>query len=130
MAAAAWWYRPESVRLVLELGFDPHVLGMHRSTPLDRASFHGYADLVETLLSLDPNPPLEQLNEFGGMPLNACVHGSLHGWKTGHPQDHTRTLTLLLRAGSPLDPTILPTGNDELDAVMRAWLKGKGDSPP
>jgi ankyrin repeat protein len=129
LAAAAWWYRPESVRLMLELGFDPHVPGMHRSTPLDRASFHGYADIVETLLSLDPNPPLEQLNEFGGMPLNACIHGSLHGWKTGHSQDHARTLTLLLRAGSPLDPAMLPTGNDELDGVMRAWLKGSGKPP-
>lgn len=126
LAAAAWWYRPESVRLMLELGFDPHVPGVHRSTPLDRASFHGYADIAEMLLSLDPNPPLEQLNEFGGMPLNACVHGSLHGWKTGHPQDHARTLTLLLQAGSPLDPAMLPTGNDELDAVMRAWLKSSG----
>lgn len=27
MAAAAWWYRPETVRLMLELGFDPHVPG-------------------------------------------------------------------------------------------------------
>ena len=126
LAAAAWWYRPETVRLMLEMGFDPHVPGMHRSTPLDRASFHGYADIVATLLSLDPDPPISQLNEFGGMPLNACVHGSLHGWETGHPQDHVRTLTLLLEAGSPLDPTMLPTGNDELDTVMRAWLKSSG----
>lgn len=125
LAAAAWWYRPESVRLMLELGFDPHVPGMHRSTPLDRASFHGYADIVEMLLTLDPNPPLERLNEFGGIPLNACIHGSLHGWETGHPQDHARTLTLLLQAGSPLDPAMLPTGNDELDTMMRAWLRGK-----
>lgn len=129
LAAAAWWYRPESVRLMLELGFDPHVPGMHRSTPLDRASFHGYADIVEMLLSVDPDPPLLQLNEFGGIPLNACIHGSLHGWETGHPQDHARTLMLLLQAGSLLDPAMLPTGNDELDAVMRAWLKRTGDSP-
>ena len=122
LASAAWWYRPETVRLMLEMGFDPHVPGMHRSTPLDRASFHGYADIVATLLSLDPDPPILQLNEFGGRPLNACIHGSLHGWETGHPQDHVRTLTLLLQAGSPLDPAMLPTGNDELDAVMRAWL--------
>jgi len=128
MAAAAWWYRPETVRLMLELGFDPHVPGMHRSTPLDRASFHGYADIAAMLLSLDPHPPLEQLNEFGGIPLNACVHGSLHGWETGHPQDHVRTLTLLLEAGSSFEPAMLPTGNDELDRVIRAWLK-RGDKP-
>ncbi len=123
LAAAAWWYRPDSVRLMLEAGFDPHAMGVHRSTPLDRASFHGYADIVAMLLSHDPAPPLLHENEFGGIPLGACIYGSLHGWKTGHPQDHVRTLTLLLEAGSPLDPTILPTGNDELDAVMRAWLK-------
>lgn len=124
LAAAAWWYRPDSVRLMLQVGFDPHVTGAHQSTPLDRASFHGYADIVATLLSLDPHPPVSQLNEFGGTPLGACIHGSLHGWRTGHPQDHARTLTLLLEAGCEVDPTWLPTGNDELDAMMRAWLKG------
>jgi ankyrin repeat protein len=123
LAAAAWWYRPDSVRLMLEAGFDPHAEGAHRSTPLDRASFHGYADIVAMLLSCDPDPPLVHENEFGGIPLGTCIHGSLHGWKTGHPQDHVRTLTLLLEAGSPLDPTRLPTGNDELDAIMRALLK-------
>ena len=123
LAAAAWWYRPESVRLMLEAGFDPHAEGAHRSTPLDRASFHGYADIVAMLLSLDPDPPLLHQNEFGGIPLGACIYGLLHGWMTGHPQDHVRTVTLLLEAGSRLDPTMLPTGNDELDAVMRAWLK-------
>lgn len=126
LAAAAWWYRPESVRLMLEFGLDPHVTGAHRSTPLDRASFHGYADIVAILLSLDPHPPLSQQNEFGGIPLDACIYGSLNGWKTGYPQDHARTLSLLLEAGSPLDPTILPTGNDELDAIMRTWLKKHG----
>jgi ankyrin repeat protein len=123
LAAAAWWYRPQSVQLMLAVGFDPHVTGAHLSTPLDRASFHGYADIVKTLLDLDPNPPLTQKNEFGVIPLRTCIYGSMHGWKTGFPQDHSKTLTLLLEAGSPLDPTMLPTGNDELDAVMRNWLK-------
>jgi len=123
LSTAAWWYRPESVRLMLEVGFDPHVTGAHLSTPLDRASFHGYADIVKTLLELDPNPPLTQKSEFGAIPLRTCIYGSMNGWKTGFPQDHARTLTLLLEAGSPLDPTFLPTGNDELDGLMRDWLK-------
>jgi ankyrin repeat protein len=109
-------------------GFDPHATGAHNSTPLDRASFHGYADIVATLLSQDPNPPLIHQNEFGGIPLGACIYGSLNGWKTGHPQNHVHTLTLLLEAGSPMDPTMLPTGNDELDTVMRTWLKKSGRS--
>ena len=123
LATAAWLYRPESVRLMLEVGYDPHVTGVHLSTPLDRASFHGYADIVATLLERDPNPPLTQKNEFGAIPLHTCIYGSMNGWKTGFPQDHNRTLTLLLQAGSPLDPAMLPTGNDALDAVLRDWLK-------
>jgi ankyrin repeat protein len=123
LPAAAWWYRPESVRLMLKMGLDAHATGAHRSTPLDRASFHGYADIIEDLLACDPNPPLTQQNEFGGIPLQACVYGSLNGWKTGHPQDHARTLRLLLEAGSPVDSTMLPTGNDALDAVVREWLQ-------
>lgn len=123
LSSAAWWYRPEGVRLMLEVGFDPHVTGAHRSMPLDRASFHGYADIVEMLLAEDPNPPLTFKNEFGAIPLRTCIYGSMNGWHTGYPQNHARTVQLLLEAGSPLDPTTLPTGNDELDAVMRAWLK-------
>jgi ankyrin repeat protein len=120
---AAWWYRPEAVRLMLDLGFDPHAHGAHRSTPLDRAAFHGYADIVFLLLTLDPRPPLSDRNEFGGTPLTTCVHGSLHGWKTGHPQDHLRTLQLLLEAGAALDPEIGPTGNDTVDAFLRDWIR-------
>jgi ankyrin repeat protein len=126
---AAWEHRTESVRLMLEMGFNPHAMGPHRSTTLDRASFHGYADIVAMLLARDPDPPLSQPNEFNSIPLHTCIYGSLNGWKTGHPRDHVRTLTLLLEAGSPVDPTRLPSGNDELDTVIRAWLKnGRGES--
>jgi hypothetical protein len=72
-AIATWWYRTDRVRMMLELGFDPHVTGTHRSRPLDRASFHGYADIVATLLALDPHPPLTQQNEFGVTPLGTCI---------------------------------------------------------
>ena len=122
---AAWWYRPAAVRLMLELGFDPHVRGAHQSTVLDRACFHGYADIVETLLAHDPTPPLMVENEFGGTPLGACIYGSMNGWDTGHPRDHERTLTLLLDAGARPDPTIIPTGNDAIDGVLRAWFRSQ-----
>ncbi len=123
LADAAWWYQPEAVRLMLELGFDPRVPGAHQSTPLDRASFHGYADIVATLLTLDPNPPLSHPNEFGGTPLTTCIYGSIHGWTTGHPQNHVRTLQLLLEAGAVLDPKMIPTGNDAVDELLRGWLR-------
>src|SRR5690606_3906685 len=116
-----------AVRLMFDLGFDPHVPTVHRSTPLDRASHHGYADIVALLLQRDPKPPVNFLNEFGGTPLSACLYGATHGWKTGNPQDHLRTVQLLLEAGSAIDPTWLPTGNDSADLVLRRWLKQQGE---
>jgi ankyrin repeat protein len=122
---AAWWYRPAAVRLMLELGFDLHVRGAHQSTVLDRACFHGYADIVEALLAHDRNPPLTVENEFGGTPVGTCIYGSMNGWDTGHPRDHERTLALLLEAGARPDPTIIPTGNDAIDGVLRDWFRSR-----
>jgi len=120
MARAAWWYRPDAVKLLLELGFDRHAAGVHDSTPLDRAAFHGYADVVAALLDGDDDPPLARLNEFGGTPLTACMHGAVHGWETGHPQNHARTVELLIAAGSEYDVEWVPTGSAEVDAALLA----------
>ena len=90
---------------------------------LDRACFHGYADIVETLLAHDPNPPLTVENEFGGTPIGACIYGAINGWDTGHPRDHARTLALLLDAGARPDPTIIPTGHDGIDGILRDWFR-------
>jgi ankyrin repeat protein len=122
LPSAAWWYRPAAVRLMLDLGFNPHTRGAHQSTPLDRASFHGYADIVGLLLEKDPHPPLEEKNEFGGTPISACVYGATHGWRTGHPQDHLQTVRLLLKAGSRFDAEERPTGHAAIDALLEEWL--------
>ena len=119
VARAAWWYRPVTVELLLEFGFDRHAVGVHNSTPLDRAAFHGYADIVAKLLDGDPKPPLEFRNEFGGTPLDACLYGAFHGWKTGHPQNHERVVRALVAAGSVIDPSWVPTGRADLDAALR-----------
>ena len=57
------------------------------------------------------------------MPLDAAIHGSIHGWDTGHRRDHAGTVRALLTAGAVLDVTDIPTGNDALDAVLREWIK-------
>lgn len=124
MTSAAWWYRPKAVKLMLEFGFDPSIKGAHESTTLDRACFHGYADIVAMVLAR-PNPPLTEKNEFGGTPFGATIYGSINGWDTGHPRNHAETLRLLLEAGAPFDTTVIPTGNDAIDAQLRAWLKSK-----
>ncbi len=118
LARAAWWYNPDAVELMLESGFDPHLTGVHNSTPLDRAAFHGYADIIQLLLTHDPDPPVHFKNEFGGTPLSACIYGLRHGWVTGNPQDHVKSVRLLLEAGSPVEDDLLGTGNEEIDAML------------
>jgi hypothetical protein len=69
---------------------------IRRCRSIERA-FMGYAYIVTMLLERDPSPPLTQENEFRGCPVHARIRGAMYGWQTGFPQDHGRTLTLLLR---------------------------------
>ena len=41
LSRAAWDRKLDTVRLLLDIGFDPHAGGVHESTPLDRAAFKG-----------------------------------------------------------------------------------------
>ncbi len=122
LTRAVWWYYPDAVKLLLELGFDPHQTGVHASSPLDRAAFHGYADIIEMLLTHDPEPPVHGKNEFGGTPLGASLYGLNNGWKTGHPQDHVKSARLLIEAGSAVSEGYLGMGNAETDALIRDRL--------
>lgn len=122
MSRAAWENNLSAVQLMLAYGFDPHRTGVHDSTPLDRAAFQGYAELIELLLRNDPNPPLEKRNKFGGQPLGACLFGMNNGWETGHKKDHIKSVKLLLEAGSAVSEQMLGVGNDEIDALIKAHL--------
>lgn len=122
MCRAAWENKIEVVALMLGLGFDPHRTGVHDSSPLDRAAFHGYAEVVELLLHRDPKPPLHKQNEFGGTPLSACLFGMAHGWDTGHERDHVETTRLLIEAGSAVSENMLGAGTSETDAMIKEKL--------
>lgn len=122
MARAAWVNNLGAVELMLTLGFDPHQTGVHDSTPLDRAAFQGYAEIIELLLRHDPNPPLHKRNEFGGAPLGACLFGMNHGWDTGQAKDHTKSVRLLIEAGSAVSEQMLGIGNVETDKLIKERL--------
>jgi len=123
LARAAWQGRTESVQLMLKAGFDPHILGEDHSTPLDRACFHGFHDIVEILLERDPNPPLEFKNQFGGTPLSCCIWGSKHSWmKSDSRSDHMRCVELLIAAGSHFEASWIPTVNEEMDEILKLHL--------
>ena len=116
------------VALMLDLGFDPLARGHERWEPIRWAAFHGNAAMVKRLLA--HNPPLGMPDAtYGGPPLGQCVYGSLHGWtcKTG---DYPATVKLLIEAGDSVDESWLPTGRDDLDAVIRAFLDRRRGSAP
>jgi hypothetical protein len=126
LADAAWEGETESVRLMLDLGFDPHQPGDHDSTPLDRAAFHGYREIVELLLAADAEPPLKRRNEFGGTPLNTCLYGKIHGWVEG--TDYPGAVRALLEAGATFSSNWFPHPDETLDAILREHSSSAVDS--
>lgn len=121
LARAAWEGREESVKLMLDLGFNPHLKGDEESTPLDRAAFHGDVEIVRLLLSHDPNPPLTEKNIYGGIPLSCCAYGATHSWKK-RINDHVETAKVLVSAGAVVDPQWLPVEDPAIDQYFRQCL--------
>lgn len=110
-----------AVALMLDLGFDALAADADGTEPIRWASFLGNAEMVRLLLPHRapigvPDP------QFGGTLLGWCVHGSLHGWRcrTG---DFAASAQLLIDAGERPDPALLPTGRDDVDAVLRRYFR-------
>jgi len=112
-----------AVSLMLDLGFDPLAKGVDNWEPIRWAAFHGNAEMLRRLLDFDP--PLGVPDpSYGGPPLGQCVYGAVHGWscKTG---SYPESVRLLIEAGDPVDESWLPTGREDIDAVIRAFLDRK-----
>ncbi|MBL8155807.1 MAG: ankyrin repeat domain-containing protein [Anaerolineae bacterium] len=119
LADAAWENQLEAVKVMLETGFDPRVRGADDSTPLDRAAFHGFVDVVRLLLQ--HNPPLSLQNCYGGRPLDSAIYGSAHSWRWDG--DFPATVEALIAAGSDIPANAIPSGNEAVDVVLRRHLK-------
>lgn len=124
LADAAWDGKTEAVRILLEVGFDPHVRGDHESTPLDRAAFHGFADVLALLLEHDPDPPLAAENEFGGSVLDTLAYGSRHSWRK--EGDFPRGAALLAEAGVPVPPHTAEQAREDVRDALLPFV----DPPP
>jgi ankyrin repeat protein len=123
IADAAWDNRLESVALMLNLGFDINVRGVHDSTPLDRAAFHGFDDIVELALAFSASVDVK--NEFSGTPLEACLFGLRNGWR--NDGNYANTVHLLLEAGAKLTGDPRPTGMAQVDVIISEHLEGDND---
>jgi hypothetical protein len=111
----------EAVRLMVDLGFDPLAATVDRWEPIRWAVFFGNAELTRLLLA--HRPPLNTPDRsHGGTLLGNCLYGALHGWRS-ETGDFAATVRLLLDAGERLDPTWVPIGRDDVDAVLREGLR-------
>jgi hypothetical protein len=115
-----------AVMLMLDLGFDALVPGPDDFEPIRWAAFHGNAEMTRRLLKHDP-PINVPDRSYGGTPLDNCLYGALHGWSCDSADcDYPTTVRLLLEAGERVNPAYLPTGVDEVDAVLREHLRTQG----
>jgi ankyrin repeat protein len=118
---AAWENQLETVKLMLQAGFDLRVQSGDGSTALHSAAFHGFSDIVKLLLEY--NPLLDLRNEYGARPLDTALYGTVHSWR--HDGDFPATVDALLKAGSRPAPDAQPTGNVAVDALLLPYLSEK-----
>ena len=111
-----------AVALMLDLGFDARVPGPDNFEAIRWAAFHGNREMTRLLLPHDP--PLNIPDpSYGGTVLDNCLYGALHGWIADSERcDYPATVRLLIDAGERVKPEFLPTGLDDIDAILRAHL--------
>lgn len=125
IAYAAMHNRIDSVKLMVELGFDPMARGMDGGTVLHMAAWVGNVELIQLLLNrgvdihvLDPT--------HGSSPLSWAAYGSVNRRPTGG--DYAGAIELLVRAGADIKApgnkyggTMLQMaeGNPQVQEVLR-----------
>jgi ankyrin repeat protein len=108
--------RPAGVTLLLELGFDPSVVGW-MGTALHWAACRGDAALARTLLAR--GAPMLDVGGLFKTPIHTVLS---HRWSRG-AADHAGVLEALVAAGAVVPEGFGQTGNGALDAAL-ARLRG------
>jgi ankyrin repeat protein len=116
----------DAVKLMLDLGFPlTHPETSHGYTALHNAAWAGAADLVDLLLQR--GHPVDIVDPtYHATPLGFAMHDCLV--EKRHPEgEFARVLQLLLDAGSPWSAPCYPTGEADVDNVLRPRLHLKTD---
>ena len=116
LAQAALKGRTETIRLLLEAGFDPLAPGMDSGTALHVACWFGWPEAVRLLI---PHVPLGTRDaNHGSPPLGWAVHGAAH---CRNPEgDYPAVVTLLLDAGADGASMLEGAGDrDDVKAILR-----------
>ena len=111
----------EAVRLMLDLGFPvTQTERSHGYTPLHNAAWAGDAALVDLLLSRGHPVDIRDPG-YNSTPLGYALHDCLV--EKRHPEGNfSHVVESLLKAGSPWDRSIFPTGNVAIDEVLKKFL--------
>jgi len=108
----------EAVKLMLDIGFPiAHPERSHGYSPLHNAAWEGSGDLVDLLI--ERGHPVDLVDPvYHATPLGFAIYDCTV--EKRHPEgEFGRVVKALLDAGSPWDPSIYPTGDERIDAVLR-----------
>lgn len=106
-----------AVRALLAAGLPIDARGEHGGTALHWACWKGYADMVKLLI--DHNASLDiKDHSYNAPPAGWMHHGTRNCGEPGG--EYAEIARLLIAAGAPMEGCTTPTGNQEVDAVLRA----------
>ena len=106
---------------MLDLGFPvAHLEHSHGYSPLHNAAWCGHAALVDLLIAR--GHPVDLVDpRFNATPLGYAIHDCLVE-KRHAEGNFAHVVESLLKAGSPWDRSLYPTGDTQLDDVFRQFV--------
>jgi ankyrin repeat protein len=117
LADLAVTHSTAAVRGLLAAGVPVDSRGEWGATALHWSCWKGYADIVKLLLEQGASLAIED-QQFHATPAGWFSHG-VQNCGEGHG-DYPEVARLLIAAKAQFRPTDLPTGNEEVDALLRA----------
>ncbi|MEA2238773.1 MAG: hypothetical protein QOC81_3497 [Thermoanaerobaculia bacterium] len=98
---------------LLDRGVDPAAKDGQGETGLHWAAHYGHVDMVALLI--ERNAPLELKNNYGGTVLGQTTWAVVNDTH----DNHAGIIEMLLAAGANVDQADYPTGNEQVDEVLR-----------